>query len=125
MHVRLAAILSLIVCPLAMAASITGIVTAPSGAPIADARVSLFREMPPAAVISLDAPPRPLASVRTGASGAFSVESGGRGVVVVHVSADGFEPVDIATDPEPLGALVLRPAATVTGRVTADRKSVV
>jgi hypothetical protein len=124
MHVRFSVILSLAVCPLAMAASITGVVMAPSGAPIANARVALFREMPPAAVIALDAPPRPLASVPTGASGAFSVESEGDGIVVVHVSADGFEPVDIATDPEPLGALVLRPAATVTGRVTANGKPV-
>jgi len=124
MHVRLSAILSLAVCPLAMAASITGVVTAPSGAPIANARVAVFREMPPPAVIALDAPPRPLASVTTGASGAFSVESGGNGIVVVHVSADGFEPVDIATDPEPLGTLALRPAVTVTGRVTANGKPV-
>jgi len=124
MHVRVSAILSLAVCPLAMAASITGVVTAPSGAPIANARVAVFREMPPPAVIALDAPPRPLASVTTGASGAFSVESGGNGIVVVHVSADGFEPVDIATDPEPLGALALRPAVTVTGRVTANGKPV-
>ena len=124
MHVRLAVILSLLVCPLAMAASITGVVTAPSGAPIANARVDLFREIPPTAVISLDAPPRPLASVTTGANGAFSVEPGGNGIVVVHISADGFEPVDIATDPEPLGALVLRTAASVTGRVTANGKPV-
>jgi hypothetical protein len=124
MHVRVSAILSLIVCPLAMAASITGVVTAPSGAPIANARVALFREIPPPAVVALDAPPRPLASVTTGASGAFSVESAGNAIVVVHVSADGFEPVDIATDPETLGALVLRPAATVTGRVTANGKPV-
>jgi hypothetical protein len=124
MYVRWFAMLSLLVCPLAMAASITGVVTAPSGAPIANARVALFREMPPAAVIVLDAPPRPLASVTTGASGAFSVEAADDGIVVVHVSADGFEPVDIATDPEPLGALVLRPAVTVTGRVTANGKPV-
>ncbi|HKS21636.1 MAG TPA: carboxypeptidase-like regulatory domain-containing protein [Thermoanaerobaculia bacterium] len=124
MHVRFSVLLSLIVCPFAMAASITGVVTAPSGAPIANARVAVFREMPPPALIALDAPPRPLASVTTGASGAFSVEPGSNGVVVVHVSADGFEPVDIATDPEPLGTLMLRPAETVTGRVTANGKPV-
>ena len=124
MHVRLFALQSLVVCPLAMAASITGVVTAPSGAPIANARVAVFREIPPTAVIVLDAPPRPLASATTDATGAFSVDAGGNGVVVVHVSADGFEPVDIATDPEPLGALALRPAATVTGRVTANGKPV-
>jgi hypothetical protein len=124
MHVRFFAILSLVVCPLTMGASITGLVTAPSGAPIANARVAVFREMPPSTVIALDAPPQPLVSVTTGVNGAFSAESGGNGIVVVHVSADGFEPVDIATVPEPLGALVLRPAATVTGRVTANGKPV-
>jgi hypothetical protein len=124
MHLRFTALLSLVVCPLAMAASITGVVMTPSGAPIANAYVAVFREMPPPAVIKLDAPPRPLASVTTGANGAFSAEAAGNGVVVVHVSADGFEPVDIATDPEPLGALMLRPAATVTGRVTANGKPV-
>lgn len=107
-----------------MAATITGVITAPSGAAIANARVALFREMPPSALIALDAPPRPRTSVTTDASGAFSVESGGNGIVVVHVSADGFGPVDIATDPEPLGALMLRPAVTVTGHVTANGKPV-
>ena len=120
MHVRFSALLSLVVCPLAVAASITGVVTAPSGAPIANARVAVFREMPPSAIIALDTPPRPLASASTDANGAFSIESGGGGVVVVHVSADGFEPVDIATDPEPLGALALRPAPAAS-RPTASR----
>ena len=124
MHVRFSVLLSFVVCPLAMAASITGVITAPSGAAIANARVAVFREMPPTAVIALNAPPRPLASVTTDASGAFSVEPAGNGVVVVHVSAEGYEPVDIATDPEPLGTLVLRPAATVIGRVTAKGKPV-
>jgi len=124
MHVRFSVLLSLVVCPLAMAASITGVVSAPSGAPIANARVALFRELPPNAVIALDAPPRPLVSVTTGANGAFSVEPAEKGIVIVHVYADGFEPVDIATDPEPLGTLVLRPAENVTGRVMANGKPV-
>jgi hypothetical protein len=124
MHARWLVILSLLVCPLAMAASITGVVMAPSGAPIANARVALFRELTPQAAIALEAPPRPLASVTTGANGAFSADPVDDGIVVVHVSAEGFEPVDIATDPEPLGTLVLRPAVTVTGRVTANGKPV-
>lgn len=124
MRFRFPFLLSLAVCPLAWAATITGVVTAPSGAPIAKANVAVFRELPPTAVVALDAPPQPLASVTTDTSGAFAIESGSNGIVVVHISADAFEPVDIATDPEPLGALVLRPAGTVIGRVTANGKPV-
>jgi protocatechuate 3,4-dioxygenase beta subunit len=111
-----------------LSASVTGVVIGPDGAPIANARVALFRPIPQMLALrelSRDRKPVPIASAATDQYGRFVLDGGSTGLVDVHVVAEGFAPADaiVATD-EQAGTIALRRAALVTGRITANGKPV-
>jgi len=87
-------------------AAITGTVIGPDGAPVANARVALFRPIPQmVAVREVDGEhqPVPLAGSTTDQDGRFSLQSIAAGLVDIHVVAEGFAPAD---------AIVANPSAT-------------
>jgi len=111
-----------------LSGSVTGVVAGPDGAPIANARVTLFRPIPQMLAFrefTRDRKPVPMASTATDKDGRFVLDAGGAGLVDVHVVAEGFAPADaiIASD-EQAGTIALRRAAIVTGRITANGKPV-
>jgi hypothetical protein len=111
-----------------LSASVTGVVTGPSGAPIANARVALFRPIPQMQAFRefrRERKPVPITSAATDKDGRFVLDAGVVGLADVHVIAEGYAPADmiIATD-EQTGTIALRLAAMVTGRITANGKPV-
>ncbi|HSY50128.1 MAG TPA: carboxypeptidase regulatory-like domain-containing protein [Thermoanaerobaculia bacterium] len=111
-----------------LSASVTGVVAGPDGAPVANARVTLFRPIPGMLAVrefSRERKPVPMASTVTDHDGRFALDAGGAGLVDVHVLAEGFAPADavIAADDQ-VGTIALRRAALVTGRITANGKPV-
>ncbi len=109
--------------------AITGSVMNSDGAPIAGATVSIHEfESPQArrARLLSDAPQRPsLATAKTDAKGAFSLESPKTAVVDLAISASGFTPFTRRVErDEEAGAIVLSKAETRTGTISAAGKPV-
>jgi len=128
MRFRSAVSAAVLLSAASLSASVTGVVTGPDGAPIANARVALFRPIPQMLALrefSRDRKPMAIASAATDQEGRFALDAGSVGLVDVHVVAEGFAPADaiVATD-EQAGTIALRRAALVTGRITANGKPV-
>lgn len=108
--------------------SVTGVVAGPDGAPVANARVALFRPIPmmlAARGTDRDHQPVAIASGVTDQRGQFALNTAGAGLVDVHIVADGFAPMDvIVAEDEAAGTIALRRAAWVTGKITANGKPV-
>ncbi len=118
--------------PLFLAATafpnITGRAVDRDGTVIAAARVRAFeRETFEArrARIAAGGERKPLASSTTAAGGDFSIDAKGHRVVDIVIDATSRQPSTIeAIDGEDLGSVLLAPARTRAGRVTADGKPV-
>lgn len=110
-----------------LAASITGTVIGPDGAPVANARVQAFQpEIPMTTLQRVNAGTArtALASATTNDTGAFKLDVRG-GVVDVIVEADAFTPADMLMLADEQGvSIVLSKGKMIEGTVTADGKPV-
>src|ERR1700756_3415438 len=110
-----------------LAASVTGVVVGPDGAPVANARVALFRPIPLMLLlreVSRERSPQPLASVATEQDGRFALEAGSAGLVDIHVVAEGFASADAFAAGDEDVTITLQRAPLITGRVRANGKPV-
>ena len=104
----------------AASAAITGSVVRPDGMPITGARVAVYAPIPPQWMLQ-DLHRTPLASSSTDKDGNFSLDTAVQGVIDIHIESDDLAPLDFVTvADEPIGALTLTAARTVTGKVTAE-----
>ncbi|HEY0143066.1 MAG TPA: carboxypeptidase regulatory-like domain-containing protein [Thermoanaerobaculia bacterium] len=129
MRYRTLAALCLFVLTSPLLAAVTGTLMTSDGQPIAGAKVELHPfetvETRNARLIAGTVSPEPLASATSDAKGNFSLESPKELVVELRIAAGGYEPQSQRVErDEEVGALVLRKAATRTGRVTANGKPV-
>jgi uncharacterized GH25 family protein len=110
-------------------AAITGTVMTSDGAPVADARVTIRAYETPevrrARLVSATPEAAPLASTRTDAKGAFTLESPKNPAVGLFVFANGYSPASGRVErDEDAGAIVLQKAAMRRGAITAGGKPV-
>ena len=110
---------------LPLSAAITGTVISSDGQAVTGAKISVFAPETAEAirvrVMSKTAAKTPLATVTSDARGNFSIDSPkDQPVVDLRVESAGFSPDGTRALPdEELGALVLFPATTLTGTITA------
>ena len=108
-----------------LAASITGTVIGPDGAPVAKARVQAFQAETPIMTykrLTAGAARTSVASSTTDDHGAFNLEAG-NGVVELAIDADGFAPVDMLVPADEQGlSIPLSKAKMIEGIVTAAGK---
>ena len=124
---RLAVLAVVAAAALHVDAAITGTVVDATGSPVANVRVDAYRpihQYHAMAMFAKLAAVTPLATARTDAKGAFTIDLPGRGVADVHATADGYAPADVFAAYDDSTTLTLRKAMDIAGSVTANGKPV-
>ncbi|HYI09501.1 MAG TPA: carboxypeptidase regulatory-like domain-containing protein [Thermoanaerobaculia bacterium] len=128
-RIRLTALVTLCLAGLPLFAAINGTIMTPEGTPIAGARVSIRpfenQEARNARLLSASPEVVPLASTQTDAKGNFSLESPKEAVVLLAVSARGYQPEGRSIErDEEAGAIMLSAAEVRSGRIASAGKPV-